>query len=341
MARKNKKKFRVYITDYFRRNIRLNRKLLGPNISVKLLQEKNEKRLFPEIKDADALIVDKTQISDYTLSRMPKCRIIARYGIGYDNVDTEAAGKRGIYVVNCPDFCHEEVADHAVGMLLAMSRNIVGYNNGLAKGDRKNWRPFGLASTRRLRDKTIGILGLGRIGKEVAKRCGPFGLRVIYYDPNVPTGAGKKFGARKMRSVKELTRISDIVTFHLPLNPQTRVMADEKFFRHLKKGAYLINTARGGILKTKALLNAMRKGIVEKAALDVLEEEPINYDERLIKKWLGDEKLQSHLILTPHVAFYSPQSTREIEEKIILNIRKALSGKEPDNCVNLRHYRKK
>ncbi|HZX20342.1 MAG TPA: NAD(P)-dependent oxidoreductase, partial [archaeon] len=169
-----KKKFKLYITDYFRRNIKLDKKLIGNNIEVKLLQETDEKKMFPTIRDADAIIVDKTKITEYTLSRIPNCKIIARFGIGYDNVDIHAAGKHGIYVVNCPDFCHEEVADHAIGLMLSMSRNIVGYNNGLAKGDSKHWRPFGLASTKRLRNKTIGVIGLGRIGKEVAKRCRPF-----------------------------------------------------------------------------------------------------------------------------------------------------------------------
>ncbi len=328
------KKFKLYITDYFRRNIKLGSELLGNDIEVRLLQERDEKKLFPAIADADAIIVDKTEITDYTLSRIPKCKIIARFGIGFDNVDIEAAARHGIYVCNCPDFCHEEVADHTIGLMLAMSRNIVGYNNQLAKGDRNNWRPFGLASTKRLANKTIGIIGLGRIGKEVAKRCRAFRLKVLYYDPNVPAKVGLEYSAQRMANLWDLTRQADIVTFHLPLNPETRVMVNEEFFSHLKKGAYLINTSRGGVLKIKALLGAMETGIVEKAALDVLEEEPINYDEPLIKKWLKDEKLRDHLILTPHVAFYSPESTDDIQGKIMKNIRLALEGKKPNNCVN-------
>ncbi|PIN84646.1 MAG: 2-hydroxyacid dehydrogenase [Candidatus Diapherotrites archaeon CG11_big_fil_rev_8_21_14_0_20_37_9] len=335
-----KKKFKLYITDYFRRNIKLDPKLLGKDIEVKLLQQPDEKKLFPEIEDADALIVDKTLITAYTLEKLTKCKIIARFGIGYDNVDIKSAGKNGIYVCNCPDFCHEEVADHAVGLMLSMTRNIVGYNNGLLKGDKSKWRPFGLASTKRLRDKTIGLIGLGRIGKEVAKRLQGFRVKVLFYDPNVSAITGNDYGAIKANSVEELASKSDIVSFHLPLNPETKVMANDNFFSNLKKGAYLINTSRGGILDTKALLRAMKKGIVEKAALDVLEEEPINFDEPLIKKWLADEKLQSHLILTPHVAFYSPESTEEIQGKILKNIHLAFAGKQPINCVNLDHYRK-
>ncbi len=334
MQKAKEKKFKLYITDYFRRNIKFDRTILGDDIEVKLLQESDEKKLFPEIADADAIIVDKTPITEYTLSRIPNCKIIARYGIGYENVDIDSAAKHNIFVVNCPDFCHEEVADHTMGLMLSMTRNIVGYNNVLMKGDKKHWRPFGLASTKRLRGKTVGIIGLGRIGSEVAKRCKGFGVNVIFYDPNVDADIGKELGAQKMKSVQELTEQSDIITFHIPLNPETRVMANEEFFRHLKKGAYLINTARGGILKTEALVDAMDKGIVEKAAMDVLEEEPINFEEPLIKKWLNNEKLQNHLILTPHVGFYSPESTKEIEEKMLKNIKLVLSGKKPINCVN-------
>lgn len=328
------KKYTICITDYLRRDIHFDKELLGNDIEVKLLQTLNEKELFPAIAEADAIFVDKTPITEYTLSRIPKCKIIARYGIGYDNVDIQAAGKHGIYVVNCPDFCHEEVADHAMGFLLDLTRNIVDYNNGLLEGNVKNWGPFGRSSTLRLRNKTVGIVGLGRIGKEVAKRLRGFNLNVIFYDPFVDANAGNIVGAEKVDSLEKLLGVSDIVTLHTPLNAETKGMANESFFKKMKKGAYIINTSRGGVLNMLDLLHAMESGQVEKAALDVLEEEPFNMKHPLIQRWMSDKAFQSRLILTPHAAFFSPESTKDIEGKMLANVKAVLQGKKPINCVN-------
>ena len=238
-------KRKIYVTDYFRRQINVNGKLLGKNIEVILLQELDEKKLFPQIADADAIIVDKTPLTGYTLSRAPKCKIIVRLGVGYDNVDLKAAGENGIYVCNVPDFCTPEVAEHAALLMLALLRNFSSYANALTGGKTENWSPLIAPDTVQVRGKTAGIVGLGRIGSAFAAICRGLGMQIIYYDPHVPKNEGKKFGAARAASLKELCQKSDVVSLHVPLNHQTQHLAGKKFFRDLKRGSVLINTSRG------------------------------------------------------------------------------------------------
>jgi phosphoglycerate dehydrogenase-like enzyme len=330
---------KIYVTDHLRRQFEFDRNLLWPGADLKLLQAKNEEELFPAIRDADALIVDKTPLTSASIEKLKKCKIIMRMGVGFDNVDIRAAAEKGIYVCNVPDFCTEEVADHTIGLLLNMARNITTYNNRLLMGDPGNWVPVMQLPNIRLRGLTLGIIGLGRIGKAVALRGRALGLDIRFYDPYV-TSDCERFGARE-EDLHELAKKSDIVTFHVPLTKETRHMADRSFFGSLKKGAMFINTSRGGVVKTDELYKALMQGIVSKAALDVIETEPIDFKEELFMRWLKDPLLQQRLIITPHAAFHSPDSEREIKIKVLNNIRNVLEGKQPENCVNLKHFKKK
>lgn len=330
---------KIFVTDYFRRQISVDQKVLGGDIEVTLLQELDEKKLFPAIEEADAIIVDKTQLTSYTLSRLPRCRIIMRLGVGYDNVDFKSAGENGIYVCNVPDFCTCEVAEHAALLMLALLRNLSTYSKSVQSGN--TWSPLVAPDTARASGKTIGIVGLGRTGSAFASICKGIGMKILYYDPYIPKSSGKKFGAKRAISLNELARKSEVVSLHVPLNDETRHLIGEGFFKNLKKGAVLINTSRGGVVDTNALMNAMENGVVSKAGLDVLEKEPIDYSHPLFAKWLNDPEMQKRLAITPHAAFYSEESTEEVKEKMVANIKRVLAGKKPLNCVNLEYFRKR
>ncbi len=331
--------YNVYITDHIREKFVIQDSLLGKEIKLRLIQVHDEKLLFPNIENADALIVDRVKITDYTLSRIKNCKVIVRFGIGYDGVDIQAAGKRGIYVCNVPDFCIEEVADHTMALILCMARNIVVYNNNLLKGEINNWDVNLDSNNRRLRDKILGLVGYGKISRAVAQRANNFGLKIIFYDPYFSEKIVDKENVRRVKEINELAKNSDIISFHLPLTKDTKHMVNETFFKSVKKGCYLINTSRGGIIDTSALYNAIKNNLVSKAALDVLEDEPINYKEKLLSDWLNDDALKEKLIITPHCAFFSEESFKEIKFKIIEIIKETFSGKIPKNCVNLSYIK--
>lgn len=329
----------IVITDFFRRQISFDPKLLGHDIELRLLQETNEANLPDDIEKADALIVDKTPIGQSTISRLEKCRVIVRFGTGYDNVDLQAAGRKGIYVCNVPDFCTEEVADHAVGLLLCLSRSIVAYNNRLVESGVFGWGPLGVAETMRLRGKTIGIVGLGKIGKKVMQRCKALGLKVIFYDPYLKPSKTRKIRATRAKNLSEIASKCDFISFHIPLTKETAGMAGKSFFSSLRHGAALINTSRGGIVDTEEMYTALKSGRLSKAALDVLEKEPIDFSLPIFAEWLNDRRFRERLVITPHSAFYSPESTEEIKMKMIKNIKMVFSGRKPLNCVNMKYVK--
>jgi len=332
-----KMKHKIYVTDYKRRKLEFSEELVGQDVELQLLQEKDETKLFPRIEDADALIIDRIKMTAQSIQKLNKCKIIMRMGIGYDNIDLKAAGDRGIYVCNIPDYCIEEVADHTIGLLLGLSRSIVPYNNSLLVGDVKNWNPL-LGNNTRLKGLVFGLVGWGFIGKAVATRAQSLGMKVCFYDPYVTTGF-ENLGVEKVDDLHTLAGISDVISFHVPLTDETRHLANEEFFSSLKKGAMLINVSRGPVVKTSALHDALKNNIVSKAALDVIEKEPINFEEELFCQWLKDKSLQQRLIITPHAAFHSFHSEKEIKTKSIENIKLVFGGKEPKNCVNLKYLR--
>lgn len=302
-----------------------------PGAEIVSHQAMSEEELPESIEQADALVVDRLQVTAKTIARLKKCKIIVRMGIGFDNVDGEAAGKQGIPVCTVPDYCLDEVADHAIALLLSLTRNVVTYNRRILQ--KKQWAPRLEAPNWRLRGKRLGLVGVGAIGKGVAVRAKALGMEVAFYDPYVDSVGG----VEKVETIEELARTSDVVSFHVPLTPETRHLADETFFSQLKKGSFLINVGRGGVIKTEALHRALNEGVVGKAALDVLEQEPINYEHALFRSWLEDPSLQERLIITPHAAFHSAEAEKDIAKKAMENILSVLGGKEPRNCVNGKH----
>jgi phosphoglycerate dehydrogenase-like enzyme len=294
--------------------------------NIKTLMAKQEQEIWGHVEDADALIVwHEVSISPKTISRLTNCKIIARAGTGYDNIDIVAAAEKNIPVTNVPDYGTEEVADSTICFILNLMRRTHHVCNLVKNGGYRWEDAFGAA---RIRGSVLGIVGLGRIGTAVALRAKAFGFDVLFFDPFLPDGVEKALGIRRANSLAELLKESKIVSLNCSLSDENRYMIDEKAFKMMRRDAYLVNTARGGLVKELDLIAALEKGEIAGAAIDVLENEPnINPKLREIP----------NLYLTPHSAFYSEESFVELRQKCALEVKRVLSGEEARNVVN-RHY---
>lgn len=284
-----------------------------------------EKALAPFAAQADAFLLfhDLSHLGEATLSHAPKCRGIVRAGVGYNNVDLDAATRRGVVVCNVPDYGTEEVADHAIMFLLAIARRLIPSHDAIRAG---NWHYATALGTPRLRGRTFGIIGCGRIGSATALRAKALGLDVVFYDPQVKRGTDKALGIRRVNSLDELLAQSHFVSLHCYLDPTTYHIINEKSLAKMRPGSYLLNTARGGCVDGPALLAALESGHIAGAALDVLEREPID-----------DDRLRAHprVIFTPHSAFYSVEGFVELRSKAAEEVRRILLGEPPWNPVNM------
>jgi D-3-phosphoglycerate dehydrogenase / 2-oxoglutarate reductase len=259
-------------------------------------------------EDATALIVQYAPITGAVLRALPGVRAVGRYGVGLDTVDTVAAAELGVAVRNVPDYCVDEVADHALGLILALTRGIVALDRGVQQG---TW-DFRLAGrVRRASSQRLGIVGLGRIGSALAQRALAIGYDVVGCDPRGPGLTGLT-----MTDLPTLLATSDIVSVHAPLNESTRHLIDADALGRMRPTAVLVNTSRGGLVDGRALAAALRDGLIAGAALDVLEREPIAPDDPLIG--------MSNVILTPHAAFYSEESLVEMKRKVCERVLEAL-----------------
>ena len=318
-------RFKVAITDYLA-EATVERSVLGPIADLELLQADSEDEVVERAPDASALIVfHNMKLTDASLAQLAECRVIVRCGVGVDNVDLEAAGRHGIVVCNVPDYGTEEVADHSLLMLLAIARRLVPCHNNIVGG---GWEPRLAFGTPRLRGRTLGLIGCGRIGTATALRGRAFGLRVIVYDPYQPAGYEKGLGVERCYHLEELLRQADFVSLHCPLTPQTRHILNAGTLALLPSGAYVINTARGPCIDPAALLAALDSGHVAYAALDVVDREP-----------LDDDRLRHHprILLTPHTAYYSVEGAAEMRTKTAMEVRRALIGEAVLSPVNLHH----
>ena len=245
----------------------------------------------------------------------------------YDNIDAQEAKARGIVVCNVPDYCMSEVADHTMALLLSLVRNIPEYNKAVQKG---SW-PRKSSLSFRLEGKTIGIVGMGRIGKAAAQRAKAFGLKVLFFDPSVKSVPG----CLKVKSLEALAKSCDIVSLHTPLTSQTKNIVNAGFLKKAKQGMILLNSSRGGLIDLKALEDAMRNDKVLAAGLDALPVEPPDNAHSLINDFRNDaEWLRGRLLITPHVSYYSHEALIELRRKAALEAKAVLDGKRPKNCVN-------
>ncbi|WP_262268802.1 C-terminal binding protein [Microvirga yunnanensis] len=268
--------------------------------------------------------------SDY-----PNARALVRSGVGYDGLDLEAWGRNGTAVFNVPDYGTSEVADHAIGLMLALTRGVVTYNDAIRADPATGWTQGIAPAVRRLRDAVFGIVGLGRIGLAAAMRARSFGMRIAFYDPYLPSGMEIAVGAQRCASLHELMAISDVVSIHAPSSEATRGLIGAEALAHAKPGLILINTARGSIVDLDALHDALRTGRIMAAGLDVLSKEPADPAHPLIDAWRRrDEWLSGRLVLTPHAAFYSPSSVIDMRVKSMETVLRHLRSGDLANCVN-------
>jgi glyoxylate reductase len=278
------------------------------------------KELLREVKGVDALLCLLTDKVDGKVmdAAGPQLKIIANYAVGYNNIDVEAATKRGIMVTNTPGVLTNTVAEHTIGLMCAIAQRIVEADKFTRAGKYKGWEPMLLLGTD-LKDKTLGIIGLGRIGTRVAEIAkNGFGMKVIYYDKR----RNKKY---RFATIKTILKKADFVSLHVPLLPSTRHLIGKKELKMMKQSAYLINTSRGPVIDEKALVKALKKKQIAGAALDVFEKEP--------KLSRGLAKLDN-VVLTPHIASASKETREKMAVMAAENIIIALRGEKPKNLVN-------
>lgn len=265
----------------------------------------------------------------------PRARIAVRSGVGFDNIDTVGWGALGIPACNVPDYGTTEVADHAVALMLGLTRGTFTYPNEIIAGAADSWH-FGKAPLiRRHKNAVFGIVGLGRIGLAAARRAAAFDMKVVFYDPHLSSGVDLSTGYDRVHSLAELFGRADVVSIHAPLSDETRGMINADVLGGAKPGLILVNTARGPIVDLDALEAALRSGTVAGAGLDVLPAEPGDLEHGLIRAWrAGESWIRDRLIVTPHAAFFSPSAMVDLRLKSVEVVHAYLKEGRLTNCVN-------
>jgi phosphoglycerate dehydrogenase-like enzyme len=315
----------------------IERAVLGEGIEVALHRELVAERIPAEHwRRADALIVYYgVPIDRAVVDRLERCRIVVRAGVGYDQIDVAACGARGIPVCNVPDYGTTEVADHAIALMLGLSRGLVSYHTRLIGDPRAGWHWLGPPLVRRLRGARFGVVGLGRIGTATARRARALDMLVGFYDPYLPDGAELGLGFERAASLGNLLAASDVVSLHCPLTPETANMIDADTLATMRRDALLINTARGGLIDIAALETALRAGRLGGAGLDVLPAEPPDPAHPLLQALARREPwLDGRLLLTPHVAWFSEAGRADLRRKSAETARDYLTRGQLRNCVN-------
>ncbi|MBV8894387.1 MAG: C-terminal binding protein [Acidobacteria bacterium] len=311
----------VVLTDTVFVNLDLTRQALSRvNAELRIAEQPSSEAIVKVVQDADAVLVTYAKLTNEIIREMTRCQIIARCGIGIDNIDVAAASRAGIVVTNVPDYCVDEVSDHAMALLLALARKIPLAN---ARAHTGRWE-LAATSIHRLRGNVVGLVGFGKIAKALVPKAKSFGLKVISYDPFVAPTTMLALGVEKV-DISELLSASDYISIHSPLVAATdRLFRAENFCR-MKPTAYLINTSRGGIVDEADLARALDAGQLAGAALDVLSHEP-PADSPLIGR--------EDVILSPHMSFYSLESLIELQAKSAEEVVRVLKGEMPRYAVN-------
>jgi D-3-phosphoglycerate dehydrogenase len=317
--------FKVVITDHTFISVEPEKKVLQGLAEVVDLNGapmKTEEDVITACQGANALIIGFAPITARVLDALHGLRCVVRYGIGVDTIDLKAAEERGIWVANVPDYCISEVADHTLALLLSLSRKVLLLDKDLRAG---NWRGVKISHPiHRLADQVLGIVGLGRIGREVAARARGFGYTILGYDPYIDEQTAETFGIHLV-DFQNLISTVDVLTLHLPLNSETRGLINAATIGRMKPTAILINTCRGAIVDTNALAEALQTGRITGAALDVFETEPLPRDHPILRA--------PNTILQPHVAWYSEESLLELQRNAAEEVARVLQGEPPKNPV--------
>ena len=310
-------KFKVLLTDYEFENLQYEEEVFaesGLDIEFIKAQCKTEEEVMEQAQQADAILNQYAPISRRVIESLENTKIISRYGVGVNTIDVEAAKEKNITIANVPDYGMEEVSNHALALLLSWARKVTLLNNEVKKG---NWDFKVSVPIHRFDKQTVGVLGFGRIPRRFIEKVKPLGFKLAAYDPFISAEDMADAGVRKME-LDEIIREADYLSVHVPLIKDTFHLLNEERFSQMKKTAVIINTARGPIIDEKALAEALEKGVIAGAALDVTEEEPIGKDSPLLK--------MDNVIITPHSAWYSEEAMVELRQKAAKNIVQVLSG---------------
>ncbi|RLE07196.1 C-terminal binding protein [Candidatus Aerophobetes bacterium] len=314
------KRLKVVVTDCDHPSVNIERRVLSEiNPEFVLAKCNTEDEVMEAAGDADGIINQYAPITRRVIESLKRCRVIARYGVGVDNIDVEAATEYGIIVANVPDYCVDEVSTHAMALILACARGVTLLDRKIRE---KKWDFTLVKPLFRTQGKTLGLFGLGKIGRAVAKKASGFGFEIIAYDPYV----SKVNAGIELVEFSKLLSDSDFISIHAPLTVETRHSFGEDELRSMRKTAYLINTARGAIIDEKALYKALKERWIAGAALDVMEKEPPDWENSLLKL--------DNIIITSHISFYSEESYVELKTKTAEAVLSVLKGGLPRAIVN-------
>jgi phosphoglycerate dehydrogenase-like enzyme len=314
----------------------LEREIFGPEVEL----IRRTKQRLAELDPADCAAVDGLMIMRHAVSaedigRFPRLRAIVRMGVGYDKIDRAAAAARNVLVCNVPDYGTTEVADHAMALALSLRRGVVFYHERLRANPPAPWGAVKNELIRRSGVQNFGIVGLGRIGTAVALRARAFGFQVSFFDPYLPNGAELALGIGRARSLEDLLRETDMLSIHTPLTPETTRLLGHAELSLLRRGAVVVNTARGPIIDLDALLALLRSGHIAGAGIDVLPvEPPVEPIPEILRAYRAREPgLEGRLVITPHAAWFTPQSEHDTRVKSAETMRAALLTNRPQNVI--------
>jgi phosphoglycerate dehydrogenase-like enzyme len=313
------------------------RRIYGPDVRIIFPKESNS---LADLSDddcaaAEGLMILRFKVNADDLKRFPRLRAICRMGVGYDNLDREAAAERQIMILNVPDYGTTEVADHAMALVLSLRRGLLLHHETQRASPPAVWRYVDDPLVRRSSVQTFGIVGMGRIATAVALRAKAFGFRVVFYDPHLPNGVELGLGVQRAATLQDLLSQTDTLSVHTPLTRETRGLLGLKELSLLPKGAVVVNTARGPIIDIDALATLLKGGHLAGVGLDVVPvEPPVEPVPELLRAYRAREPWTlGRLIITPHSAFYTPQAWDDIRSKSAETMRAALLGPRPQNVI--------
>ncbi|NHN33425.1 C-terminal binding protein [Paenibacillus agricola] len=315
--------FKVVITDYEYKSLQIEQDILSQlDVEFVKAQCRTEEEVINAAKDADGILNQYAPITQKVIQSLNNCKVISRYGVGVNTIDLDAATEQGIVVANCTDYCMDEVADHALALLLSAARKVTLLNSYVKQGV---WEYKKAIPIYRLRGQILGMVGFGKISQNLSAKAKAFGLKLIAYDPFISQEVASKYEV-EMVDLDILCQTADFISVHAPLTKATKGLIGSAQFSSMKPEAIIINTSRGPLINEQSLITALQTSQIAGAALDVLEHEPIDPGNPLLK--------MEQVILNPHVAWYSEESERELKGKIAQNVVDVLSGLFPVYLAN-------
>jgi len=325
----------ILMPDHISDEIEIEKKVFGKEFSIIPIRSNSKQKIDNKVwKNCHGILLwHHMELDKDIIDKLDNCKVIVRIGVGFDSVDLKSARNNNIIVCNVPDYGTNDVADHAIGLMLSLSRGINKYNNEVKYNYNWEWNSAG--ELNRISESTIGIIGFGRIGIATALRAKSFGMKVVFFDPYIPDGKDKSLFVSRCDTLHDLLEISDVVSIHTPLTDETNSMVDKAFLNTMKKSAILINTARGKIFNLDDVYDALKSKRIKAVGTDVLPIEPPEKNHPLIQAWRSDDVIiKDRLIITPHAAFYNQESFVEMRAKAAKEALRVINGKEPKNCVN-------